>query len=151
MRESFSSLTMREGKGAAKSVESIETQNIIFVISEVIDFTGVIIIALGAVTWISTHKLDPYRPLDRAFTWCDYGCGNGYVLSRYARRGALVAGVDVAESAVKLAVRRFELHRDVPLSSRGGVIRLVDTDGQEVAGVSYTRHEVRRKHGSLTF
>lgn len=24
-----------------------------------------IIIALGAVTWISTHKLDPYRPLDR--------------------------------------------------------------------------------------
>lgn len=25
----------------------------------------VIIIALGAITWISTHKLDPYRPLDR--------------------------------------------------------------------------------------
>lgn len=25
----------------------------------------VIIIALGAVTWISTHKLDPFRPLDR--------------------------------------------------------------------------------------
>ena len=24
-----------------------------------------IIIALGAVTWIGTHKLDPYRPLDR--------------------------------------------------------------------------------------
>jgi len=24
-----------------------------------------IIIALGAMTWISTHKLDPYRPLDR--------------------------------------------------------------------------------------
>ena len=24
-----------------------------------------IIIALGAITWISTHKLDPYRPLDR--------------------------------------------------------------------------------------
>ena len=25
----------------------------------------VIIVALGAVTWITTHKLDPYRPLDR--------------------------------------------------------------------------------------
>lgn len=25
----------------------------------------IIIIALGALTWISTHKLDPYRPLDR--------------------------------------------------------------------------------------
>lgn len=25
----------------------------------------IIIIALGAVTWIGTHKLDPYRPLDR--------------------------------------------------------------------------------------
>jgi cytochrome o ubiquinol oxidase subunit 2 len=24
-----------------------------------------IVIALGAITWISTHKLDPYRPLDR--------------------------------------------------------------------------------------
>ena len=24
-----------------------------------------IIIALGALTWVSTHKLDPYRPLDR--------------------------------------------------------------------------------------
>ena len=24
-----------------------------------------IIIALGAITWISTHQLDPYRPLDR--------------------------------------------------------------------------------------
>lgn len=24
-----------------------------------------IIIALGALTWIATHKLDPYRPLDR--------------------------------------------------------------------------------------
>ena len=24
-----------------------------------------IIIALGAITWIGTHKLDPYRPLDR--------------------------------------------------------------------------------------
>jgi len=24
-----------------------------------------IIVALGAVTWVSTHKLDPYRPLDR--------------------------------------------------------------------------------------
>jgi len=24
-----------------------------------------IIIALGALTWITTHKLDPYRPLDR--------------------------------------------------------------------------------------
>jgi cytochrome o ubiquinol oxidase subunit 2 len=25
----------------------------------------IIIIALGAITWVSTHKLDPYRPLDR--------------------------------------------------------------------------------------
>jgi uncharacterized protein YukJ len=48
-------------------------------------------------------------------------------------------------------VRRFDLRDDVPLSSRGGVIRLLDEDGREVDGVSYTRHEVRRKHGSLTF
>ena len=48
-------------------------------------------------------------------------------------------------------VRRFELRHDVPLSGRGGVIRLLDSAGEEVDGVSYTRHEVRRKHGSLTF
>ena len=48
-------------------------------------------------------------------------------------------------------VRRFSLPAEVPLSSRGGLIRLLDGDGQEVDGVSYTRHEARRKHGSLTF
>jgi len=49
------------------------------------------------------------------------------------------------------AVRRFELHQGVPLSSGGGLIQLLDGDGKEVDGVSYTRHEVLRKHGSLTF
>jgi uncharacterized protein YukJ len=48
-------------------------------------------------------------------------------------------------------VRRFPLPAAVPLSSRGGLIRLLDGDGDEVDGVSYTRHEARRKHGSLTF
>jgi uncharacterized protein YukJ len=49
------------------------------------------------------------------------------------------------------AVRRFPLPADVPLSYRGGLIRLLDGTGEEVDGVSYTRYEVRRKHGSLTF
>jgi hypothetical protein len=48
-------------------------------------------------------------------------------------------------------VRRFPLPADVPLSSRGGLIRLLDGNGEEADGVSYTRNEVRRKHGSLTF
>jgi len=48
-------------------------------------------------------------------------------------------------------VHRFPLPIAVPLSSRGGMIRLLDGDGQEVDGVSYTRHEARRKHGTLTF
>jgi uncharacterized membrane protein len=42
-------------------VESIETQNIIFVISEVIDFTGVIIIALGAVIGVVLCARDLIR------------------------------------------------------------------------------------------
>jgi hypothetical protein len=49
------------------------------------------------------------------------------------------------------AVRRIELGSDVPLSSRGGMIRLVEHEGEEVDEVLYTCHEVRRKHGSLTF
>ena len=47
--------------------------------------------------------------------------------------------------------RRFPLPDDVPLSSRGGLIRLLDPAGVEVDGVTYTRREARHKHGSLTF
>ena len=39
----------------------------------------------------------------------DVGCGNGYVLSRYARHGAEVCGIDLTETAVNLSRRRFEL------------------------------------------
>jgi SAM-dependent methyltransferase len=39
----------------------------------------------------------------------DVGCGNGYVLSRYARGGADAYGVDLTPTAVALAERRFEL------------------------------------------
>jgi uncharacterized protein YukJ len=49
------------------------------------------------------------------------------------------------------SVRRFLLPAAVPLSTRGGLIRLLDENGAEVDGVSYTRHEARRKHGTLTF
>lgn len=49
------------------------------------------------------------------------------------------------------SVRRFELRDDVQLSTRGGLIRLLDESGEEVDGVSYTRREARQKHGALTF
>jgi SAM-dependent methyltransferase len=39
----------------------------------------------------------------------DVGCGNGYVLSRYARHGAEVAGVDLTATARELTARRFEI------------------------------------------
>ena len=39
----------------------------------------------------------------------DIGCGNGYVLSRYARHGAEVHGIDLTEAALNLSRRRFEL------------------------------------------
>lgn len=48
-------------------------------------------------------------------------------------------------------VRRFMLPGGVPLSNRGGRIYLVDDEGSEIDSVAYTRHEARRKHGSLTF
>lgn len=40
----------------------------------------------------------------------DVGCGNGYVLSRYARYGAEVHGVDLTATAVDLSRKRFELN-----------------------------------------
>lgn len=39
----------------------------------------------------------------------DVGCGNGYVLSRFAAEGAHVYGVDLTEAGVGLCRRRFEL------------------------------------------
>lgn len=41
---------------------------------------------------------------------CEVGCGNGYLLSRYAEHGAIVTGVDLTERAVELSRRRFELY-----------------------------------------
>jgi ubiquinone/menaquinone biosynthesis C-methylase UbiE len=39
----------------------------------------------------------------------DVGCGNGYVLSRYAAAGATVYGVDVTPTAIELSRGRFAL------------------------------------------
>ena len=39
----------------------------------------------------------------------DVGCGNGYVLSRFAREGAHTTGIDLTERAVGLSRRRFEI------------------------------------------
>jgi SAM-dependent methyltransferase len=39
----------------------------------------------------------------------DVGCGNGYVLSRYAAAGAKVYGVDITSKAVELTEKRFQL------------------------------------------
>jgi len=39
----------------------------------------------------------------------DVGCGNGYVLDRYARQGAEVCGVDLTARAVELSRKRFEI------------------------------------------
>ncbi len=39
----------------------------------------------------------------------DVGCGNGYVLSNYAKEGANVFGVDLTATALFLSRRRFEL------------------------------------------
>ena len=40
----------------------------------------------------------------------DVGCGNGFVLSRYARAGARVTGVDITEAGIELCKKRFALH-----------------------------------------
>jgi hypothetical protein len=47
--------------------------------------------------------------------------------------------------------RRFPLPEHVPLSTRGGRIRLLNAQGEEVDVVSYTRQEARRRRGSLRF
>ncbi|MGE3724342.1 MAG: class I SAM-dependent methyltransferase [Candidatus Sericytochromatia bacterium] len=38
----------------------------------------------------------------------DIGCGNGYVLSKYAQEGANVTGIDITETAIDLCKKRFD-------------------------------------------
>jgi uncharacterized protein YukJ len=71
---------------------------------------------------------------------------DGWRLMNRAGEATVLDGVVPPRS-----VRHFPLPAAVALSSRGGLIRLLDGDGNEMDGVSYTRHEARRKHGSLTF
>ena len=60
---------------------------------------------------------EPYVYSDLIHGYCDskeklvldVGCGNGYVLSRYANMGAKVSGVDITQRAIDLSKRRFEL------------------------------------------
>lgn len=40
----------------------------------------------------------------------DIGCGNGYVLSRYAAQGAEAQGVDISSQAVTICRKRFQLY-----------------------------------------
>jgi ubiquinone/menaquinone biosynthesis C-methylase UbiE len=42
-------------------------------------------------------------------TVLEVGCGNGYVLSRYAAAGAEVTGVDITETGVELCRKRFQM------------------------------------------
>ena len=39
----------------------------------------------------------------------DIGCGNGYVLSRYAKEGADVYGIDITSTAIEISMKRFKL------------------------------------------
>jgi 2-polyprenyl-3-methyl-5-hydroxy-6-metoxy-1,4-benzoquinol methylase len=40
----------------------------------------------------------------------DYGCGNGYVLHKYAENNASVFGLDITEKAIELSKKRFQLY-----------------------------------------
>ena len=63
------------------------------------------------------NDIEPEALQDQVYGYADYrqqtvlevGCGNGYLLSRYARHGARAWGIDLTRTAVGLARRRFDL------------------------------------------
>jgi SAM-dependent methyltransferase len=59
------------------------------------------------------HHLLDLIPFDqyRGRSVLEVGCGAGVDLLRFARAGAAVTGVDIAQSAIDLATANFKLHR----------------------------------------
>ena len=63
------------------------------------------------------EEVEPAWLRDRVYGFSDYagkrvldiGCGNGYVLSKYARGGARVWGIDLTRKSVELSRKRFFL------------------------------------------
>ncbi len=58
--------------------------------------------------WAFSNEIHGYSG-SKGMRVLDVGCGNGYVLSQYARFGAEVAGVDLTETALDLSRKRFAL------------------------------------------
>lgn len=55
-----------------------------------------------------SHALHEYRDF-RGKMVLDVGCGNGYVLSKYAAEGARVTGIDVTPTGIDISRKRFEM------------------------------------------
>ena len=55
-----------------------------------------------------SYELHEYRDF-RGRRVLDVGCGNGYVLSKYASEGADVTGIDITPTAVNICRERFAL------------------------------------------
>lgn len=54
-----------------------------------------------------SYRLHEY-PNFRGKKVLDVGCGNGYVLSRYALEGAYTFGIDLTSNAIEISKRRFK-------------------------------------------
>jgi SAM-dependent methyltransferase len=55
-----------------------------------------------------SYRIHEFRAF-RSKRVLDVGCGNGYVLSRFAAEGAEACGIDLTRRAIALSKRRFEL------------------------------------------
>ncbi len=63
------------------------------------------------------NDIEPEALQEQVYRYADFhrkavlevGCGNGYLLSRYARHGARTCGIDLTWTAVGLARQRFDL------------------------------------------
>lgn len=54
-----------------------------------------------------SYRLHEYRNFTRKKV-LEVGCGNGYVLSKYAQEGAETYGIDISPTAVELCCKRFD-------------------------------------------
>ncbi|MFH1452885.1 MAG: class I SAM-dependent methyltransferase [Armatimonadota bacterium] len=100
-------------------MENVKEEKKAYMYKNLIDITGSDIIGYFNYYDEMRERSEPPEFLSKIYRFSEFkdkkvleiGCGNGYILSKYAKAGAECFGVDISEKAVEVSLERFKLER----------------------------------------